>query len=270
LGYIPYYVLQYVKELTKFFHEILIVTNEREILNADKFPSNKTQLMQVKNEGYDLGMFVKAFTSLKFADYQQIACVNDSNILLRKLNFLFEWADNQHLGMWGLMDSHEKTNYSSHQDNHHVQSHFLVFNESVFPTLQSYFDELDLRRIITTKDLQQVKKTVINDWEIGVSQYLLKHGHQVGAYFHREDYINKREQPHIEMLLDGMPTLKKKIITSVKPRDLFAGKNYWSKLVKNYAGDIVNLEKLLPELKRIRRDYLANAARQLVRKLIRI
>lgn len=264
--YVPYYVIQYVKELTKFFDEILIVTNDREISNTEEVISDNIRLFQVTNEGYDLGMFVKGLSFIKMADYQQIACINDSNVLLQNLDFLFDWAASQPFDMWGLMDSHEKTQYSTHQNNHHVQSHFLVFNKGALSTLKLYLDELDLQRIIETKDLHQVKKLVINDWEIGVSQYLLNHGHQIGAYFHREDFVNKTEQPHIEMLLGGMPTIKKKIITSVKPRDLFAGKYYWSKLVKNYVGDVVDLKILLPELKRIRKTYLVNAAKNLVGK----
>ena len=120
-----------------------------------------------------------------------------------------------------------------------------------------------MQKIVDTKDLSVVKKMVINDWEVGVSQFLIERGHKIGAYFHREDYINKRYQPHIEMLNDGMPTLKKKIITSVKPRDLFAGENYWSKLVKKHAKSVVDVSILLPELRLIRREYLFNAAKRL-------
>lgn len=261
---IPYYVCAYVNELSKYFDEILIVTNKREIPNPSSIVSDKIKLLQVKNEGYDLGMFFKAFETLNVEKFQQIACINDSNILLNNLEFLFKWSESRSLDMWGLMDSYEKVSYSTHQNNYHIQSHFLVFNRSSFSTLKAYFKDLDLQRIIKTDDLQQVKKLVINDWEIGVSQYLLKKGNKIGAYYHREDYINQRFQPHIEMLIDGMPTIKKKIITSVKPRDLFAGKNYWSKLVKKYAKEVVQPDKLLPDLKRIRRIYLQNAAKRLL------
>jgi hypothetical protein len=68
------------------------------------------------------------------------------------------------------------------------------------------------------------------------------------------------------MLEAGVPVIKKKVITSVKPRDLFSGKNYWSKLAKKYAGNIVDLSILLPELQRIRRQYLKNATTQLLKK----
>lgn len=263
---IPYYVLQYVRELSLFFDEILVVTNERKISNKAAFLTEKLTLLEVKNDAYDLGMFAKGFASLDLKNYQQVACINDSNILLKDLNFLFKWAEKQPLDMWGLMDSNEKTNYSTHENNHHVQSHFLVFNKKALPTLTAYFEQLDLQRIIDTEEISEVKKRVINDWEIGVSQFLIKNGHQIGAYFHREKYINKTYQPHVEMLRDGMPTLKKKIVTSVKPRDLFAGKNYWSKLVKRYAQNVVDPLALLPELKLIRRNYLFNAAKHFFKK----
>lgn len=263
--YLPYYVLQYVKELSLFFDEILIVTNEREISNKSAFLSENIRLLEVKNEGYDLGMFAKGFASLNLNDYRQVACVNDSNVLLGNLGFLFKWAKKQMLDMWGLIDSQEKTNYSTHKNNHHIQSHFLVFNKKALATLVAYFEQLDLQRVIDTKEVAVVKKMVINDWEVGVSQFMIKNGHNIGAYFHRENYIDKEYQPHIGMLLDGMPTLKKKIVTSVKPRDLLAGKNYWSRLVKKYAQNVVDPSILLPELKLIRRNYLFNAAKQLFR-----
>lgn len=267
-NYVPYYVLQYVKELTKFFSEIIIVTNEREISNTDEVRSGGVRLMQVKNEGYDLGMFLKAFETIDVNKYEQIGCLNDSNILLQNLNFLFDWAKENPTDLWGLMDAEIRPSYSTHDGNFHIQSHFLVFNRSSFSTLLSFIEQLNFQEILKIEQVKDLKMKVINDWEIGLSQYFIKNGLTAKGYFHANEYFWEETESisHIKMLEAGVPVIKKKVITSVKPRDLFSGKNYWSKLAKKYAGNIVDLSILLPELQRIRRQYLKNATTQLLKK----
>ncbi|MFB0944961.1 MAG: lipopolysaccharide biosynthesis protein [Spirosomataceae bacterium] len=267
-NYVPYYVLRYVKELTKFFDEIVIVTNVREISNTSEFLSNEVRLMQVKNEGYDLGMFLKVYETIDLSEYEQIGCLNDSNILLQSLDFLFNWAKDNPADLWGLIDADICPSYSTHDSNFHVQSHFIVFNRSSFSTLKSFIERLNLAEMLKIEQIKGLKRKVINDWEIGLSQYFIKNGLIVRGYFHANEYFwDGTDSPsHVKMLEAGIPVIKKKVITSVKPRDLFSGKNYWSSLVKKYARDIVDSNILLPELQRIRRQYLKEAATQFLKK----
>lgn len=267
--YLPYYVIQYVKELNIFFDEILIVSNERELTNASLLLSEHIRLLQVPNEGYDLGMFLKAFATLDSREYEQIGCVNDSNVLLRSLDFLFDWAKENPADLWGLMDADIRPSYSTHQGNFHLQSHFLIVNRSAFSILHAFIEQLNVREITQITKVKELKKRVINDWEIGLSQFFIQNGLTVKGFFHAKDYFwdGTRTLSYVKMLEAGVPVIKKKVITSVTLRNLTQGKNYWSKLVRKYAKDVVDAQILLPELRRLRWQYLLRAAKHLVKKM---
>ncbi len=261
----PYYVMAYVQELANFFDEILIVSNERELTNASQLLTKRIRLLQVPNEGYDLGMFLKAFATLDCGEYEQIGCVNDSNILLRRLDFLFDWAKENPVDLWGLMDADIRPDYSTHQHNFHLQSHFLIFNRSAFATLQTFIKQLNFYEFTQIAKVKDLKKRVINDWEIGLSQFFIQEGLTVKGFFHANDYFwdGTKALSHVKMLQAGVPVIKKKVITSITPRNLSQGKNYWSKLVKKYANEPVDTQLLLSELRQLRRQYLMRAAKHL-------
>jgi lipopolysaccharide biosynthesis protein len=254
---IPYYVRIYIKELENYFDEIVIVSNPREIENDDEVVSDKVRILFQNNEGYDYGKFLHAFHQLDLSLYHQVACINDSNIVFGELGFLFQWAEQVKPDFWGLVGADIRPAYSTQEGDSHIQSHFLVFNEKAIPLLSEYVQTINLEEITKIKDIKAAKRKVINDWEIGLSRFLVKQDLKVAAYINHADYEKtNQEQFYAWMIKQGVPVIKKKIITSVKPRDLLAGKNSWQSLICNFRTSVCEKDRLIDELKGIRNRHI--------------
>ena len=114
MEYIPKYVEIYINELSLYFDEVIFVMNRRRLNTYHLLLLNKNiTLKLVKNEGYDFGMFYKAFQQIVHSQYDQIACINDSNVLFHKLTPIFEWDKSSNLDFWGLIDSNERPIFST-------------------------------------------------------------------------------------------------------------------------------------------------------------
>lgn len=266
LNQIPYYVQIYVIELTNYFDKVLIVTNKREIDN--NFSQPNIEFLFVENQGYDFGMFYKGYQHIKDKNYDKIACINDSNIIFGSLKPIFVWAEKTNFDFWGLVDSVNKPVYSTHTHNYHLQSHFLVFNQLAISYLDEYFEQIDMEKIFKITEAKEVKKIVIDQWEIGLSQFLLSKKLSLGAYFSVNN-LNRFTQfsANIEKLnisLDlfpamieaGIPILKRKIITSIKPKHIFSIKNNWQLLIKKKIDKSMNVNQLINELQKIRYEHI--------------
>lgn len=257
----------YIKELKRHFEEIILVTNDRNIVNLNELPAQGIKLIKVKNEGYDMGMFYKAYKTLDVSRYSTIACINDSNILLGKLDFLFKWSNNQEVDFWGLVDADIKPNYSTSEKNYHVQSHFIVFNKKAIDLLPAFFDTADLPFIFNQTDLREVKRKVIINWEIGLSQFLISKGLLSATFVDHKKMTAEFQLPasanvslllYAQLIRKGIPLLKKKIIISIKPAILFAGRDHWKSMIKKYSDKEIDTNKLIHELSGIRLRHIRN------------
>lgn len=274
--YIPYYVLLYLKELTLHFDEIILMANKRTIKNEHELRHHKIKTIYVKNEGYDLGMFYKAFLTINPDNYNQIACVNDSNILINKLTTLLAWGKSSGLDVWGAVDSHEKPPFSTHQENYHVQSHFIVFNEKAVALLPSLFQSIDIQGLFNEANMTTLRERVIDQWEIGVSQFMIQNGLKAGSYINSQIYtslyipgeirnISRRLYSH--MTLAGYPMIKKKVIIDRQLKYILRGMPSWKKLIRQYGQPEWELEKLIRELDAIRNDSPKRTINKLKKRL---
>jgi len=260
-NFIPFYVLVYIKELKKYFDEFIVVTNERPISNKDEILDSVTTIMTVKNEGYDFGMFFKAFNTIDFQRYEQIACVNDSNIVFGSLDFLFNWGNKQNTDFWGLVDSYQKPKHSEHQRFYHIQSHFLVFNRNAIEILPGYLSQIDLQNILQENDKKQLRKKVIEIWEIGISQYLLKNRLTCKTYINSKEYsnafyngdnVNVTIKLYENIVRLGIPVLKRRVIDKRNWYSIFSKRLSWKKLILKYADKNFQPERLIVDLKQIK------------------
>lgn len=259
---IPLYVSIYTKELLNYFDKIIIVTNWRPLSNRKVIESEQIEILEVENQGYDFGMFYKAYQSIDQQKYDVIACINDSNIVFGSLKHVFDWANMQKVDFWGLMDANIKPSFSMHQNNYHIQSHFLVFNKKAIANLNAYFNQLEISQIFSIKDPKTAKKRIIDDWEIGLSQYFIKNGLACSSYLSirnleeatlikvkkTKDTINISLDLYPDVVKSGLLILKKKVVTSVKPRHILSIKNNWRRLIKNYGDTNLDLKSLIKEL----------------------
>ncbi len=190
---IPYNVEVYIKELARFFNEVRLITNKRNIQNQHVLPPC-TQIHLEKNEGYDLGFFYKFFNSIDRTEYHTIACINDSNLLINHLDSVFQWGENQTADFWGIIDSNEKPWFSTHKDNYHFQSHFLIFRNTAICKLENYFNKLDIDSILKIRDVKELRRRIINDWEIGLSCYFKQEGISMNSYCKSREFNHKHNK----------------------------------------------------------------------------
>lgn len=258
-GYFPVYVQYYVNELYLYFDEVKIVTNNRKIVRRPEIMNEGISIQYVENEGYDFGMFYKAFQTNNPIDYNQIACINDSNILFGDLKTFFKWGINQQVDFWGLVDSYEAPWFSSHRNNYHIQSHFLVFNEKAINSLPSFFNNLDLKNIYTEKDTKKLRRYIVDKWEIGLSQFLFDKGFKSATFFDSEVLLTKYKVKgknithslYQELIKEGYPLLKKKVALKKSWRGFIGKEELWEKLIKKYANSGWNITQLIDDIKLI-------------------
>lgn len=252
---LPLYVKYYVNELINHFDEVRLITNTRKIdLKPGELKEN-IQIQFEKNEGYDYGLFYKGFQQLDINNYSQIACINDSNVLLNRLNPIFEREKFREVDFWGLVDSNEKPWFSKHPENYHIQSHFIVFNEKAVALLPEFFKSSRPEQLFPEKDPKQLRRKVINDWELGVSQFLLSKGLSHATYMNSKKLLKKyhprssnvTHSLYRELLDEGYPLLKKRVLLQ-KKWNLFYRKRKIRNLVSHYSNTDWNLDGALEEL----------------------
>lgn len=261
--YLPQYVSIYVNELSNYFDQVTLVTNQL-VLKPDllKLKQNVSTL-QVQNEGYDLGMFYKVFQSIDANEFSQIACVNDSNILFNELQPIFTWSKKLDYDFWGLIDSHEKPWFSTHSNNYHIQSHFIVFNKKAIELLPAFFDALQIQELYDEKNTAKLRKMVINKWEIGLSQFFIGKGLSHGSYIDSRSYsylhlsgklTNIGHKLYHELIKSGFPLIKKKIITDGNWKNIFRSGTHWKNMIRQYGNPNWEIETLIEELIQIKNE----------------
>lgn len=257
-SFIPYYVQIFANELALFFDEVILIGNKREVFVMPENLNSKITILFETNEGYDFGMFYKALQTVNLSEYNQIACVNDSNILFNKLDTIFNWGNATNFDFWGLIDSYQKPKISIHTENYHIQSHFMVFNQKAILNLINYLKNPIVKSILNERDLKKCRNAVINFWEIGLTQYFIKNDLSVGSFIDSvafsKTYLGGKKtnisiKLYRELIKDnGYPLIKKKVITrSFLPFSLGLS-NHWKNIIKKYGNQQWNIEKLLNEL----------------------
>jgi lipopolysaccharide biosynthesis protein len=259
--YIPLYVKIYVDEISKYFDQVILVTNERSAQAEASYKKLNISKVFVKNEGYDLGMFYKVFQSINPEDYAQIACINDSNILFNELLPIFNWSKEHQSDFWGVIDSNQKPSFSTHKNNYHIQSHFIVFNRKAIQKLPEFFDSIIIQDIYDEKSSKLLRQEVIKKWEVGLSQYLINEGLTCKSYIDSQSYCqlylsgkstNVSLKLYPELIRSGFPLLKIKVITKGKWKDLFRTRSYWKNLIKKHGSQSWDIESLIKELSLIK------------------
>ena len=252
---IPYNVRIYIEELSGYFDKITVLTNNKEIQNEKSLFNEKVDFYSMINQGYDFGMFYRYISKENLDKYSQIALINDSNVLINKLDHVFQWANKENPDFWGIIDSYEKPWFSSHEENYHLQSHFIVFNQQAIEKLPFFLNQMNIEEIMNEKDLKKVRRLVIDKWEIGLSQYFLKNGLKVDCFIKSNELIEKYKPSKFnlthslyhELAKEGYPFIKKKVI--LEKKKLFRRKNNdWQKTIAQFGNQDWNLTKIIESL----------------------
>ena len=195
---LPEYVKFYLLELKKHFSEMIMVTNEKEMpINDIAFlKDNEITHKPVVNEGYDFGMYYKMFKEYNIINYDRVGLINDSCILFKSLDGVFEQIDNKRADYYSLTDSYEI--------RYHLQSYFIIINKKAIPFVLNYFNSNGI-----VKDFWQL----VQVYEAGLSNYLLNSGLTLEACYPVKK--NRKGNPaYLDakyLIKEGFPVVKKKI-----------------------------------------------------------
>lgn len=255
LEQLPYYVRLYIEELSIYFDKVVVLSNNANLKSTDYFPGNNIDFVYQVNRGYDFGKFYTYVISQNLQHYSQIAIVNDSNILLKKLDPFFITDDNDEPDFWGMIDSYEKPWFSTHPDNYHIQSHFIVLNKKAIDLLPVFFQKTDIESIMNESNMVEVRRKVINDWEIGLSQFFLKNGLKLHSMFHSKDiqlkYKSKKRNVanalYYQLAKEGYPLLKRKTVLA-KNKWYERKTETWQQTILDFMNPGWNSHKLIEEL----------------------
>lgn len=212
----------YVQKLSK-------INSDFKILSNQKIKGYENVLIY-DNEGYDFGFWYKYLITHDVSEYERIILVNNSNVVINGASFDFINTFKSGYDFWGLTDSYENPPGVSPDKSYHIQSHFLVFEKPAIPLLLEFFKFINFENYLSIKD--NLRQKIINDCEIGLSQYMLNKGLNIGSVFSVVDLCRKHKLEyrkmnlHVwlweELVLNKYPLIKKKII-----------KGEW-KFIKNY------------------------------------
>ncbi len=103
---------------------------------------------------------------------------------------------------------------------------------------------------------------MIELWEIGISQFLINHGMRCKTYINSQKYsreyyngevINVTIKLYKEMVKQGIPVIKKRVITNKKLPQIIRYKKSWEKLIFKYADEDFQPAKIVTELQQLRK-----------------
>ncbi len=169
------YVVEYLQELKKVAEKIIFVS-DCNIIDSEYLKINDLcdKIIAKRHEEYDFGSYKRGINELLdiINDYDHLIIANDSCYLFRSLIPVFQEMESRDgIDFWGL--SQNTDGYPEH-----IQSYFVVFNKKIFCN-QDF-----LNFFANVKKLDS-KKSIIEDYEIGLTTKLLELGFKKSSFIEK-------------------------------------------------------------------------------------
>lgn len=196
------YVKFYLETLKKHFNEVILITNNREILESELSFLNEINvtIKKVKNEGYDFGMWYKILNIIDVDKYEEIAFVNDSCVLFMSLDNVMDFYNKSDFDFFGITDSN--------QISHHLQSYFTIARgKNIIKEIYSYYNH---NKLINSNDARDI----IRIYEIGLSKFL-SDNFKIGSMFKYNEYPKSDNIIMLnatDLINRGCPLIKNKLL----------------------------------------------------------
>jgi lipopolysaccharide biosynthesis protein len=200
VGELPQYIKYYLLRLADHENNIIFITNKKIINHDDENYIKKfcNEIVMVKDEGFDFGMWYKFLIHLDVENYGRLTLINDSVILFKRLDDIYNSKNLSIFDFVGLTDS-----YSI---NYHIQAYFLIFNKKSIKHVKNYFLQTGIKK--TYYD-------VVLDYEVGLTQYLISNELKPFAIYagKKGNSMNPIYYHLSDLIINGFPFIKKKLIT---------------------------------------------------------
>lgn len=204
-GIVDDYVIDYLKELSKFADIYYLADSEMQPGELNKLANLTKGAWAIRHGEYDFGSYSRLARDLvgwdKIEQYDELILANDSCYLLRPLDHVFEKMDAITTDWWGMQATKGisatrdedmkrfprpisleaiKTRYlnSFEEDytyNFHVGSYFVVYRKDVI-------NDQSFRLMINSIVKQSNKLIIIKKYEIGFTRTLIHKGYQFHTF----------------------------------------------------------------------------------------
>lgn len=204
---IPPYVRYWLTELRRHCDRVVLLTNDDKTLDEASLAwlaAQSVELMPVRNEGFDFGMWQKALRRIDTGGCERLVLANDSCILYAPLEDFFTWFEGSALDVGGMLESQAYTR--------HLQSFLLAFRGQAVVHARDFI----LSRPVEGMAYDQV----VGTFELGLSRSLLAAGFRFGAQFPTRPRHPLDDPSYFftdELVDAGLPLVKKKLVSRQGP-----------------------------------------------------
>ncbi|WP_246910138.1 CDP-glycerol glycerophosphotransferase family protein [Isoptericola sp. S6320L] len=235
-GVVDDYVVDYVRELARHADVYYLADGEMPESELAKLADHTRGAWAERHGEYDFGSYSRLVERLGWSaieEYDELLLVNDSGYLLRPLDDVFGQMDSRACDWWGLQATkgifrtrdvpvnrfHEPIPMESvrgplldrfEQDYTYdflVGSYFLAYRTPVIR-------DPDFRRYLAAVAHQEKKHTIVQKYEIGLTRWLVHHGHPFDTFVSKLYPLHPVYTPWYFRLLDeGFPLLKRVFLT---------------------------------------------------------
>ena len=233
-GVVDDYVVDYLRELSRFADVYYLADSEMAPSELAKLDTVTKGAWAQRHGEYDFGSFARLAGRVGWDEiekYDELLLANDSCYLLRPLDEVFAEMDRRACDWWGLQSSTRRhTSRDPHRvpishrsldmlvdrvesrqsDYLHVSSYFAAYRQ---PVLR----DPEFRRYLLSVTGQTDKTSVIQKYEIGLSRWLVNHGHRFETFIRDVyPYHPTYNGWYFRLLDQGFPLLKRQLL-SVNP-----------------------------------------------------
>ena len=150
----------YIEELSMHAKVVVLAVGALNAESKTYLSDHKINFYIYPNEGHDFGAWHRGLNeeSEKIPTYDDIILVNDSCVLVKKLNNFFQWVDKNNFDYYGLT--------ANSQISTHIQSYFFGWRQKITGMVKEYFN--------THGIIRTGKPNIIKIYEVGLSDFLRK------------------------------------------------------------------------------------------------
>lgn len=255
------YVIYYIKALKEIAETIIFVSCNN-IKNPECLNGLADKIIDEPHDEYDFGSYKRGFLYLqdRLDDYDELIFANDSCYgPLYPLEKVFSEMGNKNCDFWGITKNnfgYKKSIGHFFIKRPHIQSYFVVIKKCIFN--KDFF--VEFMKSITR---QANKKSIISNYEIGLTELLLDKGYTYSALISAYENINNITILKWREIIEKykMPFIKKSLF-ELKNTDAATIERY-EKLLGNYPKSLIDIpreiNKKIPfEVKKIIFGTLAN------------
>lgn len=237
------YVVYYVSALKKAGCDVVFVScKELAQTELEKLNGLVIHTITENHDEYDFGSYKRGFLYLepKLSEYDELIFANDSCYgPLYPISEVFAEMEKKNCDFWGIT----KNNFGYiKQFKHyfvrrtHIQSYFIAFKNNIFT--QEFFADF-----INSIKHEQEKRDIIINYEIGLSELLIKQGYKFAVLVDAYESINNMTILKWRQIVEKykMPFIKKSLF-DLKNTDATTVENY-EKYLKNYPCNLIKFPR---------------------------